>query len=124
MGTIMLPFTLYAVGLLSGGLTGVFQVADTHNADGDHTNSDPGEQGKLIAHENGKQKHADDTGSVLNGVRDGFLQEPHTEVGEGHGDDVKQRNGKIADDIDGKFLFSICYLVYLILVLSKYPNRK
>ncbi len=92
---------LFAVGLLSRGFTAVFQIADTHNTNGDHANGKPGEPGEFIAHKHGKQKDANHARSILNGVRDGLLQETHTKIGKCHGDDIKQRDGQIDQYIDG-----------------------
>ena len=90
-----------AIVFLSGGLTAVFQIADTHNANGNDADGDPSQSGEFIAHENSKQQDADNTGGVFDGVRNGFFQKTHSKVGKCHGDNVEQGNGEIANDVDG-----------------------
>ena len=79
----------------------VFDEADTQNTNGDNGDSNPGQSGNLFLQENHKQKGADDTGGVFDGVRDGLFQETHTEVGEGHGNDVEQGDRQISQQVHG-----------------------
>ena len=99
---------LFAQTLLSGGLAVVFDEADTQNTDGNDGDGDPGEQGDLFLQKNNKQKSTNDTGGILNGIGNGFLQKAHSEVGEGHGDDIEQRNGQIDQQVDGVVVDILC----------------
>ena len=50
---------------------------------------------------NGKQQNTNDASGILDGVGNGFFNEPHSEVGEGHRDNIEQRNGQVTDNVDG-----------------------
>ena len=87
--------------LLSGGLTMIFDEADAQNTNSNDGDGNPSQSGNLFLQENHEQQGADDTGGVFDGVRDGLFQETHTEVGEGHGNDVEQGDRQISQQVHG-----------------------
>ena len=87
--------------LLSLGFTLVFQEAYAQNADHNDDDGDHGKGRQGLFQDDYTQQAADRAGGVLDGVGNGLLQKPHSEIGKGHGYDIQHRYRQIDDQVNG-----------------------